>query len=554
MRRNIFQKKESRPISTETTRPAGLRLVSIRPRDDSGRLTADRELDRTLVARYGVTAEEIDHNNGGRVCAFHGLFAPGETPPAEGLQVEHFIPKTVGGTDNPRNLGWACEECNKAKGDSLEVTTPTGRRVSLVRAGVSMGNPDAIAYHRAVSAEGRALLAEIDTAFRTFTLHDAGWGYLPWALWCLLAQPAFRDRLDHLPIMVLTSNTPGSGKSSVLGVMGGLVPTALSTNGVSNPTAIGRAYRDGRLSAVVLDEQQSNVIQSGTAMHRFLNSTHAPGGGQLLNALGGDEQWGSEDLDYFLPVVVGGLRLALADDTEERAIWARLRKVQGANVAKIHADDRAELAALGARAERWAEKAAPLLTEEPPTLAFADQRRRDTWESHYRVSALLGGNVVERLNAAAAQCERERERMAPDDEAEALAAALFHRDDAEGTDPQDRGIYFHEADHDAEWIGSEDLARELRRADPETWEELNARNLADRLRPLGVAPIQRRHGAARVRGYRWADLRDALAPLLETTQEANGRTLTDSNGHRMQLRGSDDLRTLLAAMVSTRDT
>lgn len=466
------------------------------------------------AALYGTPAtEDCGHTaqEHGYVCAWHGIYAAGEQPPKTTLTVDHLVPQAAGGSDGERNLAWACEDCQRRKGDSMTATTEDGRNISFVRVGIRAQNPDAIAYRRQVAADGRELLAEAMAAFRSYTHHADGWGCITWSLWTFVAQPAFRPYLDHLPVMVVTSTMPGAGKSSVLEVMKHLVPSAVRSNGVSNPTALGRGYANGQWSAAILDEQQTAAV-TGNDLRVFLNSTHAPGAGKLLNTPGSEGEWKGEALDYFMPAVIGGVCLDLADDTETRAIWARMRKVSDPGTERIHADDRAILAALGKRIEAWAEEAAPLLAAEPIMPAL-EPRRRDVWESHYRVAQLLGADALRELGEATTACEAERAAMADEDDAEALAVALFRHH----ADPEQRGILrrdeYADAPDDNGWVATEHLLTMLR-SDDERWADWNARRLADLLKPLAVRPVKRRHDGKQLRGYEvarlWAGLRDHM--------------------------------------------
>lgn len=53
-------------------------------------------------------------------CRFCGLRAPDVI-----LEVDHFTPKSRGGSDNEENLGTACFDCNRGKRDKL-VNEPSG--------------------------------------------------------------------------------------------------------------------------------------------------------------------------------------------------------------------------------------------------------------------------------------------------------------------------------------------------------------------------------------------------------------------------------------------
>ena len=50
----------------------------------------------------------------------------GRKPPAVILEVDHIVPKSVGGPDNEGNLVSACWQCNRGKRDSQGVLPPPG--------------------------------------------------------------------------------------------------------------------------------------------------------------------------------------------------------------------------------------------------------------------------------------------------------------------------------------------------------------------------------------------------------------------------------------------
>jgi 5-methylcytosine-specific restriction endonuclease McrA len=66
----------------------------------------------------------------GGACEYCGLLQ--EHSPLAALHIEHIIPRTHGGTDDPDNLAAACIDCNLAKGSNLAGLDPaTGEITKL---------------------------------------------------------------------------------------------------------------------------------------------------------------------------------------------------------------------------------------------------------------------------------------------------------------------------------------------------------------------------------------------------------------------------------------
>ncbi len=82
------------------------------------------------------------------------------------VHVEHVIPVSRGGSDDPSNLAWACPGCNLKKADRVEVPDPdTVTQVPLFNPRVDRWKEHFRWYGYeivGVSAIGRAMLAAFD--------------------------------------------------------------------------------------------------------------------------------------------------------------------------------------------------------------------------------------------------------------------------------------------------------------------------------------------------------------------------------------------------------
>ena len=75
------------------------------------------ELQRLVAARAGQRCEYCRMHQSLQGASFH---------------LEHIVPISLGGTDDPDNLAWACPGCNLKKSNRLTVIDPaTGEEVRL---------------------------------------------------------------------------------------------------------------------------------------------------------------------------------------------------------------------------------------------------------------------------------------------------------------------------------------------------------------------------------------------------------------------------------------
>jgi len=64
-----------------------------------------------MVSRAVVKAIYEKYNHLCAICGRETSFDDGE--------IDHIKPKSLGGSDRPKNLQWLCHRCNKIKGDRL---------------------------------------------------------------------------------------------------------------------------------------------------------------------------------------------------------------------------------------------------------------------------------------------------------------------------------------------------------------------------------------------------------------------------------------------------
>ena len=74
----------------------------------------------------------------------------GRKPPGVEVEVDHVIPKALGGTDDPTNLATRCSDCNKGKSS----TSPNAPMVADVA-------EDALRWSRAMAAAADQMLADL---------------------------------------------------------------------------------------------------------------------------------------------------------------------------------------------------------------------------------------------------------------------------------------------------------------------------------------------------------------------------------------------------------
>jgi hypothetical protein len=308
------------------------------------------------------------------------------------------------------------------------------------------------------------------------------------ALWCLgvHALPAF----DIFPRLLETSYSPESGKTTLLHLIGAVVPRP-SLHDDATAASIYRSIDPSEPRCFLLDEMDN--VQKFDRLSKVLRSGHRRHGNFTLWERGREKQYWT-----FAPIalaMIGEPGAAIAS----RCIWLRLerRRPDEAIEPFDPADPpiAAELSVLLRQGARWAEDNVVALRASPRPATTLISRARDNWLPLLKISHLVGGGWPERCSKAAALLEADRgEGALYDDLARDIGKILKRKK--------------------RERISADELARELLDAGNPRWsvEKLSKNKLAYLLRPVRITPRPMRFSSTRIgQGYEVEDFADFLA-------------------------------------------
>ena len=213
------------------------------------------------------------------------------------------------------------------------------------------------------------------------------------ALWILLAW--IHDAAAvHSPILLATSAEANSGKTTLISIVGFLVPRGLMTAGISE-AALFRLIEKWLPKASMVDEADVTLVEN-EPLRAVINHGWTRSAGGVLRCIGDDKT--PHVFPTFCPKALGMKGMKLPDTTLTRTIVIEMkRKKAGDQVEHFRHVDDAGLAELRRRALRWAidngekfEGAEPVM---PPDF---DSRLGDNWRLQFAIADAAGGEWPER--------------------------------------------------------------------------------------------------------------------------------------------------------------
>jgi putative DNA primase/helicase len=216
-------------------------------------------------------------------------------------------------------------------------------------------------------------------------------------LWIMFAW-LHEEAAIHSPILMVTSPEPDCGKTTLLGLVGFLVPRSLPSVGIS-PAALFRAIEKWRPTLII--DEADVVFAENEDLRAVVNSGWTRGQG-VLRCEGDDHE--PKLFPTFCPKAIGLKGRKLPDTTASRAIVIELkRKLAHETVADFRHIDDSELNALRQQLSRWAIDNADALKEASPTLphGFAN-RLAANWHLLLAIAESSGGEWPEKAREAAA--------------------------------------------------------------------------------------------------------------------------------------------------------
>jgi Protein of unknown function (DUF3631) len=221
------------------------------------------------------------------------------------------------------------------------------------------------------------------------------------ALWIMMAW-AHAGAAIYSPILMATSAEANSGKTTLLNLVGFLVPRSLSTVAATGAVL----FRSiAKWSPTIIVDEADTMLVNNEPLRAVINSGWTRGSGVLR--CDGD----SNDprlFSTFCPKAIGLKGRKMPDTTLSRCIIIDLkRKKRSDRVEHFRHLDDAGLADLRRQAQRWTrDNVATLETAVPQLPAGFDNRLGDNWRLMLAIADLAGGECADQARQAATAIAR----------------------------------------------------------------------------------------------------------------------------------------------------
>jgi Protein of unknown function (DUF3631) len=214
------------------------------------------------------------------------------------------------------------------------------------------------------------------------------------ALWVLHAH--LPDCFLVSPRLAVTSPVKGCGKTTLLDVLGRLVPRPLPTANVT-PAALFRVV-EGYQPTLLVDEADT-FLRDNDELRGVLNSGHRKGG-TVLRTVGDDHE--PRAFNTFCPTVIS-LIGTLPDTLHDRSVTIDLKRRLRTETVEPFRPDRADhLDVLTRKAGRWAQDNAEAIANADPKMPDGIiNREADNWRPLLAIAAAAAGDWPARARTAA---------------------------------------------------------------------------------------------------------------------------------------------------------
>lgn len=441
-----------------------------------------------------------------------GLDTLGSDPPAEAVQVAvRRLAMSVDGSDPIRRVAIrdgairrlrAAGVASPARYMDAALAETAGDEDAPTGQGRTMALRDPEPWPDAV--DGAALLDAIAGTVRRYlatrdSVPDAV------ALWTMHAHA--HDAADVSPILALTSPEKRCGKTTMLHVLGALVPRPLPA---ANITAAALFRVVEAVAPTLLVDEADSFLRDREELRGVLNSGHARASAYVVRTVGDDHEprifgtWAAKAI-----AIIGDLPATL----EDRSIIIPMRRrAPDEQVERLRLDRLRELEPLRRRAWRWALDHVDVLRDaDPATPSQLHDRAADSWRPLLAIADAVGGEWPARARRAALALSG----AADDGDAPGimLLADL-------------RSLF---AERGVDELPSRDIVAALVEMEDRPWPEwrrgqpISTRSLARLLMPFGIGPVRMRTpDGSQVRGYGRDAFRDAWRRYLPLPRQEGG--------------------------------
>ncbi|MEI8120820.1 MAG: DUF3631 domain-containing protein [bacterium] len=323
------------------------------------------------------------------------------------------------------------------------------------------------------------------------------------SLWIVFAHA--HEGAQISPILCLTSPTKRCGKTTLLHLVGSLVPRPLFAANIT-PAAIYRTI-ERHIPSLLVDEADT-FVRGNEELRGILNSGHLRSAAIVVRTARGDFE--PRTYRTWCPKVVA-LIGRLSDTIEDRAIMIPLKRcVSGEKPERLRFDSLDQLIPVQRRAFRWAKDHATELQYSDPIIPVElGDRAADNWRHILAIADLAGGEWPRRARVAAVTLSG-----SGGDREENVCELLLH----------DIKDLFEK--RQADRMSSEEIVLALADMYDRPWPEfthnkpMTKAKLARLLKPFGIQTMTFRTGPDLRKGYSAQSFHDAFsryAPTLNVT-------------------------------------
>lgn len=384
------------------------------------------------------------------------------------------------------------------------------------RPGLSLADPEPWPE----SVDGEDLLADIEGTLRRFIAMDE-WAYIAVTLWILHAHAHGSSFVS--PVLALLSPEKRCGKTTLLTLIGALVPRPLST---SNITAAALFRSVEKYGPTVLIDEADTFLKDREDLRGIVNSGHIRSSAYVVRTVGDDHE--PTTFSTWSPKTIAMIGNP-PDTIVDRSVVVKMRRrAPGEQVDRMRLHRLGSLEPLRRKAWRWAQDHDEALRQADPALpGELHDRAADNWRPLLAIADEIGGQWPERARHASVKVAKQ----ADGDDGSVHTLLLGDI----------RAVF---DDTNAAQLATKVILESLHEMEGRPWGEWGRSNkpmtphaLGRALKRFDVSPHQFRDGLDVVRGYARTDLDDAFRRYLhlegggaKRDNGDNGSTTRESGG------------------------
>jgi hypothetical protein len=289
-------------------------------------------------------------------------------------------------------------------------------------------------------------------------------------LWCILSH--VHNAACHSPILGIQSPAPRCGKTTLMRLIGMVVPSPLAASNV-RPAAIYRSI--AKWAPTLLLDEADTFVRENEELRGILNSGHQKDMAYVIRTVGDNHD--PMPFSTWCPKVIAMIGF-LPTTLQDRSVVISMRRKRAAEIVQpLPNGNDAGLTDLRSMFARWAaDNVGSLATATPGIPPELNDRAADNWRTLLAIADHVGGVWPQRAREAAIQLSG----RSNDDDVASLEVQLL------------ADIRRAFRDSEAGWFASSKLVEKLCAIEDAPWSELNrgrclsGRGLAVMLKPFGI--------------------------------------------------------------------